>query len=211
MKTRKAGAIFEWVQITASSTVCCGPRRPLGFQHLPGSPRRVVWGSNFSRKKILEILWAHIGTKKVFGGCVTICVRSKKPKHLRYFISYLERSCWRDRMRVGGGISMIKNLSAPSLSWPDSFESRFESAVCAARGGDSSDLAVNKILPVPLSVSGGWFCGVLEGAALTSCERSLSQQHSGRADSNLHKPLSFSKRLPVIAVLQYSNWLHGAP
>lgn len=50
---------------------------------------------------------------------------------------------------------MIKNLSAPSLSWPDSFESRFESAVCAVRGGDSSDLAVNKILPVPLSVSGG--------------------------------------------------------
>lgn len=174
------------------------------------SPRRVVWGSNFGTF-FLEILWAHIGTKKGFGGCVTIHVQSKKPKHLRYFISYLERSCWRDRMRMGGGISMIKNLSAPSLSWPDSFESRFESAVCAARGGDSSDLAVNKILPVPLSVSGGWFCGVLEGAALTSCERSLSQQHSGRADSNLHKPLSFSKRLPVIAVLRYSNWLHGAP
>lgn len=60
-------------------------------------------------------------------------------------------------MRVVGGISMIKNLSAPSLSWLDSFESRFESAVCAVRGGDSSDLAVNKILPVPLSVSGGFF------------------------------------------------------
>lgn len=105
-------------------------------------------------------------------------------------------------MRVVGGISMIKNLSAPSLSWLDSFESRFESAVCAVRGGDSSDLAVNKILPVPLSVSGGFFfCGELEAAALTSCERSLSQQ----PDSNLHKPLSFSKRLPVIAVLQYSN------
>lgn len=93
--------------------------------------------------------------RKVFGGCVTTRVQSKKNKHLRYFISYLEQSCWRDRMRVVGGISMIKNLSAPSLSWPDSFESRFESAVCAVRGGDSSDLAVNKILPVPLSVSGG--------------------------------------------------------
>lgn len=58
-------------------------------------------------------------------------------------------------MKVVVGISMIKNLSAPSLSWPDSFESRFESAVCAVRVGDSSDLAVNKILPVPLSVSGG--------------------------------------------------------
>ncbi len=174
------------------------------------SPRHVVWGSDFCMffSQNPMSTYRH---KKLFGKCITIRLLSKKNKHLRYFISYLEQSCWQDRMRVGGGISMIKNLSAPSLSWPDSFESRFESAVCAARGGDSSDLAVNTILPVPLSVSGGWFCGVLEGAALTSCERSLSQQHSGRADSNLHKPLSFSKRLPVIAVLQYSNWLHRAP
>lgn len=46
------------------------------------------------------------------------------------------------------------------------------------RRGDSSDLAVNKVLPVPLSVFGGGFCRVPEGAALTGRERSLSQQQS---------------------------------
>ncbi len=109
-------------------TVCCGPRRPLGFQH-SRSPRHVLWGRDFCMffSQNPMSTYRH---KKLFGKCITIRLLSKNPKHLRYFISYLEQSCWQDRMRVGGGISMIKNLSAPSLSWPLFWKSVWECCVC---------------------------------------------------------------------------------